>query len=215
MRIVVLTCDKYNWLVPLFFHFLEKNWPDNPYPVDIITEKEPLDYKSVFYTHGDPWASGILNYINQAKDDKFLLIPEDYVIKSPVNTARVKKAEKLCSENIGCVRLNQLDKYFRFAQKTDVKGYREYPLDRPYSMSMQTAIRQKKYIKDVFRYGEDAWQAEIKGSQRLKGLKRKWRILWTKSAIIDYQAGGFMVAGRPRASVVKWVIENITKGGEK
>jgi len=215
MRIVVLTCDKYKWLVPVFLHFFNKNWPDNSCEIDIVADAENLEYKNVFYTNGVSWSTGIINYLKQSKDDKFLLTPEDYIIESKVDTARIKRAEKLCAGNVGCVRLNQPDKYFRFATQSEFRGFREYPLDKPYSMSMQAAIWQKSYLLDVLRDGEDAWQAEIEGSKRLAKIKGKWRILWTKSAIIDYQAGGFMVAGKPRMSVVKWVLSDMKKQFER
>lgn len=210
MRIVILTCDKYTWLVPVFLHFVNKYWPDNPYPIDIIAEKEPVEGK-VFYTQGISWSSGILNYLKQSKDDKFLLTPEDYIIESTVNTERVKLAESLCVGDVGCVRLNAPDKYYKHTVNTDVKYFKEYPLDKSYSMSMQAAIWQKRYLFDVLRDKEDAWEAELKGSERLKRLKRKWKILWPKSAIIDYQPGGIMKAGKPRLSVMKWALLDLIK----
>lgn len=217
MRIVVLTCDKYIWLVPLFLHFYKKYWPDSPYGVDIITENEKVQVNLpripiwYFYTEGVSWSSGILNYLKQSDDDKFLLTPEDYVIKSPVSTARIKLAERLCTGNVGCVRLNAPDKYYKHTVDSGIKYFKEYPLDKPYSMSMQAAIWQKKYLFDVLRDKEDAWEAELNGSKRLAKLKSKWRVLWPKSAIIDYQAGGFMVAGRPRMDVVKWTLLDLVK----
>ena len=75
---------------------------------------------------------------------------------------------------------------------------------------MQSAIWQKRYLLDVLRYQENAWRAEIFGSKRLKKLKGKWRILWAKSAIIIYQAGGIMRKGRLEPRVLK-----LTKAGLK
>ena len=52
MRITILTCDKYNWILPVFFHFFNKNWKDCPYPVDVITENhlsKNLDNKESTY----------------------------------------------------------------------------------------------------------------------------------------------------------------------
>ena len=214
MKIVILTCEKYTWMIPLFYHFLNKYWPHCPYKTEIVADAVPnLDIPfsphtdSVFYTEGVSWSSGILNYIKQSKDDKFLLTPEDYILKSPVNTDRVLEAEALCTGSVGCVRLNAPDKYFVHTKDVNIKGFKEYPLDRSYSMSMQAAIWQRDYLIDVLRHGEDAWQAEIDGSKRLAVLMHKWRILWTTEAIWDYQAGGFMVAGRPRLDVVKWTIQ--------
>ena len=222
MKIVVLTCDKYSWLVPIFERFYKKNWPDNPYQTIVITETESSGFGAgdpyaldwpVFYTQGVSWSSGILNYLStQPDDEKFLLTPEDYIIKSPVDTEKVRRAEELCSGNVGCVRLNVPDKYFkRHAVATNIKHYKEYPLDKPYSMSMQAAIWQKRYLMDVLRHNEDAWQAELNGSERLKSLKPKWRVLWTKAWIIDYEPGGIMLRGRFRLSVVKWALEELIK----
>lgn len=213
MKIVVLTCDKYKWLIPTFFHFFNKNWPDCPYQVDVITENENIEGSGIFYTQGVSWSSGILNYLStQPDEEKFLLTPEDYIIKSPVDTGRMRRAEELCSGNVGCVRLNVPDKYFkRHAVATNIKHYKEYPLDKPYSMSMQAAIWQKRYLMDVLRHKEDAWQAELNGSERLKSLKPKWRILWSKSWIIDYEPGGIMLRGRFRTPVVQWVLRELIK----
>ena len=209
MKVVVLTCDNYAWLVPIFLHFYKKYWPDNPYQTEIITEKNHID-GFVFYSKGVSWSSGIINYLKQSKEDKFLLIDEDCLIEKTVNTARVRLAERLCESNIGCVKLNAPEKHYsRHAVESGIKFYKEYPLDKPYSMSMQAAIWQKRYLLDVLRDKENAWQAELNGSDRLKELKGKWRILWAKSAVIEYQAGGIMRKGQPHLPVVKRVLSDL------
>jgi|GEM_PF-2261944 len=211
MKIVVLTCDKYNWLVPVFMHFYKKYWPDNPYQTEIVTETGPMD-GTVHYINDKSWSNRLINYLKQSKKDKFLLIMEEHFIEKKVNTERVKIAENLCAGNIGCVRLNPPDKYFRqHAVKSNIKGFREYPLDKLYSMSMQTAIWQKQYLFDVLQDNEDIWQTEVYGSKRLAQLKSKWRIFWTENPIVDYTAGGLMKKGRPRLPVVKWALEDLIR----
>lgn len=213
MKVVILTCDKYNWLIPIFRHFYNKYWPDNHYQTEYITENDHID-GPVFYTQGASWASGILKYLKASHEDKFLIMPEDYILKSPVETARVKQAENLCTGHVGCVRLNAPDKYFRLTKDMGNRNFRDYPLDKPYSMSMQAAIWQKAFLLDVLKEKEDAWQSEIEGSKRLANLTYKWKILWTTDAIIDYEAGGLMVARKPRLSVVKWTIMDLIKDGQ-
>lgn len=209
MKVVVLTCNKYTWLVPVFLHFYKKYWPDNPYQTEIVTETDHID-GTVYYSEKTSWSSRLINYLKQSNEDKFLLIMEEHLTEEPVNTRRVQMAEDLCAGNIGCVRLNAPDKWFRcHAVGTNIKGFKEYPLDKRYSMSMQTSIWQKQYLLDILRNGEDIWQTEIKGSERLKGLKSRWRILWAETPIVGYTAGGLMKKGRPRASVVKWAIEDL------
>jgi hypothetical protein len=212
MKVVILTCDNYAWLIPVFLHFYNKYWPDNPYQTEIITEIDHIN-GFVFYTKGASWSSGLLNYLKQSDDDKFLLIDEDCLIKGPVNLGRVKLAEKLCEGNIGCVRLNAPDKYYnRHAIESGVKFYKEYPLDKPYSMSLQAAIWQKKYLLEVLWHKEDGWQAELIGSKRVANMKGRWRILWAKSAVIDYHGGGIMRKGQPALPVVKWALLELING---
>ena len=211
MKVVILTCDNYDWIVPIFLHFYKKYWPEKPYETEIITESNHLD-GYVFYTKGVSWSSGILNYLEQSSDNKFLLLMEDYIIKGPVNTGRVQLAERLCEGNVGCVRLNAPDKYYsRHTIESGTKFYKEYPLDKPYSMSMQAAIWQKQYLIELLRHKEDAWQAELAGSKRIASMKGRWRILWAKSAIIDYQSGGIMRKGQPELSVMKWALSELIK----
>jgi len=212
MRVIVSTCNRYNFLIPIFTHFYKKNWPDNPYQTEIITETDHID-GAVFYTGGVSWASGIINYLKQSKEDKFLLILDDYIIDKIVDTKRIEQAESLCEGNVGCVKLNAPDKWFiNHAISTNVhKGFREYPLDKQFSMSLQTAIWQKSYLLDVLRDGETPWQTEVDGSERLKGMASKWQILWSETPIIEYISGGFMRHGRVRLSVMIWVISDLLK----
>lgn len=211
MKVTILACNKYTWLVPIALHFYRKYWPDNPYQTEIVTETGHVE-GTVYYINDASWASRLLNYLKQSEESKFLLIMEEHFIEKPVDTQRVRIAENLCTGNVGCVRLNAPDKWFKsYAIKTDIKGFREYPLDKRYSVSMQTAIWQKRYLFDVLRDGEDIWQTEVDGSERLKKLKGKWRILWTENPIVDYTAGGLMSQGRLRLEVVKWALGDLIK----
>lgn len=210
MKIIILACDKYAWLVPVFFHFYKKYWPDNPYQTEIVTEADHIN-GNVYYINDTSWSNRLINYLKQSKEGKFLLIMEEHFIEKPVDTQRVRIAESLCVGNVGCVRLNPPDKYYRHTIKTNIKHFKEYPLDKQYSMSMQTAIWQKQYLLDVLRKEEDIWKTEINGSERLKNLKSKWRILWAKTPIVDYTAGGLMKKGKPRLSVMKWALTDLIK----
>lgn len=213
MKVIVLACNRYTWLVPISLHFYIKYWRDNPYQTEIVAE---ADYKggANFDAHGGDWSSWVLNYLRQSKESKFLLIMEDFIIRKPIDTRKVKIAEKLCEGNVGCVRLNGPDKWFRrHAIKTDAEGFGEYPLDKRYSMSLQVSIWQKQYLLDILRENESAWQTEHKGSERLKELKGKWRILWSESTIIDYNPTGLMSKGELFLPTVKWTMQELLKNG--
>ncbi|MCK4818748.1 hypothetical protein KA005_23450 [bacterium] len=211
MKVVILVCDKYTWLESVFLYFYRKYWHENPYETRIVNEAAHLGGGD-FDIEGEAWSTWVLNYLKQSKEDKFLFIMEDFMIRAPIDTKRVRIAADLCTGNVGCVKLSAPDKWFkRHAKKTEIEGFREYPLDQKFSMSLQTAIWQKVYLFDILRKGESAWQTEHRGSKRLRGLKDKWRILWTESTIIDYHPGGLMEKGELRLETTQQILLNLIK----
>lgn len=212
MKVIILTCDKYAWIVPFCLYFYRKNWPDNPYKTEIITESNYIGGK-VFYTTYAPWSSGILRYLAESEEDKFMLIQEDFLIKSPVDTARIKEAESLCTGNVGHVRMNNAPtKYFnRHSINSDVKGFREYPLSQRFAMTTQIAICQKDFLFDALKAGETAWETERNGAKRVAKLAHKWKALWPKSCIADYHWGGLMRKGHLRPAVLRWIKPELLK----
>lgn len=207
MKIVVISCDKYLWLIPTFLHFYKKKWPDNPYQTDFITETKEIGNVPTFYTGKIPWPAGIIKYLESCEEETFLLLLEDYIIKETVDTSRVKIAENLCGGDIGCVRLSPHDRFSHFLVDANIEEFKEYPLDKPYSISLQPAIWQKEFLFEFLRKGENIWQIEIEGSLRIQKSKKK--VLWADSPIITLpRIGGYMKKGKVCETVEQWVKEN-------
>ena len=213
MKIVVLTCNKYRWLVPVFLYFYKKHWPDNPYKTEIVTESEHID-GTVFYSRDPSWATSVIKYIKQSEEDKFLLILEDYLIRQAVNTKRVRIAEKLCIKDVGYVRLRNSPKkgINRHTININIKGFREYPIERRFAMVVQTGIYQKKFLLDILREGESAWETESEGLHRIRKLKPKWRVLWPEEHIIDYPARGLLRKGILEPRVLRRALSELPQG---
>lgn len=218
MKLIVTTCDKYDWILPIFKFFYEKNWPDAPYQIKVLTETNVVDYP-VFCAGKTSWASRLIKYLEQSGEDKILFTLEDYLIKSEVNTARVRVAEKLCEGDVGYVRLsNGPYKYFKqhTAGYPTVGGFKQYPLHRRFSMVVHMGFFQKQFLLDVLKEGEDAWETENNGSVRLGNLGSKWRVLWPEANIINYASnGGLMKKGRLRPQTSKWARSELLKSGEE
>lgn len=195
MKIVISTCDLYAWVVPVFLHFLKRMWPDNPYEIEIITEKKPIAGE-VFYTKGVAWSTGIINYLKQCDEDKILLMLEDNIICKPVNTEIVQRAEELCEGDIGCVNLKAPARYYEdHSIDSKVKNFREYPLGEKYSISVDVAIWQKQYLLDILQEDENIWGFEKQGSHRLKKLKGDWRTFWANPPAFKFYPGSLMRRG--------------------
>lgn len=211
MKIVISTYNGYAWIVPIFLYFFRKYWPDNPYQIEILTETDHLD-GAVFYAGKISWPNRIINYIKQSEDDKFMIIGEDTIIRKTINTERVKVAEELCKGDVGCVRLNPPDRYFKnHVINSDIKGFKEYPQDKPYSISFHAAVWQKQLLLDILRDDSDIWKLETRCSERLYKLKPKWKVLWSEIPVFDYHAGGLMHKARFRPDVVKWALLDLIK----
>jgi len=103
MRILVLTCDKNSWVLPKTFHFLNKFWPDCPWPVDIVTghaEIPPIDRvvreMSLFQSDDAIWSDLLLAYLETCPDsDLRLLMLEDYLLADKINTAAIQTCKAL------------------------------------------------------------------------------------------------------------------------
>jgi len=206
MKAVVFSCDKYLWLIPTFLHFYERNWPDNPYQTEFVTETKKLDGITTFCAGKLPWADRMIEYLNSYNEEIFLLLAEDYIIEKKVDTNRVKMAASLCKDNIGCVRLNAHDEWSRFLFDTEIKGFKEYPLNKHYSVSLQTSVWQKEFLLEFLQKGETVWQTETEGSKRIQKSNKK--IIWTDTPILNYKPGGYMKKGEVSLATSKWVKEN-------
>ncbi len=206
MKVVISTCDSYAWLAPIFLHFYRKNWPDNPYETVYLTETREIDGVSTFCAGKIEWSDRTAKYLEASGDESFLLFFDDYIIEKLVNTGIVERAEKLCVDDIGCLRLQRHDHESRHLAKSAVTGYKEYPHDKPYSVSLQIAVWQREFFFEFLRKGETVWDTEIKGSKRILGSSK--RVLWTDTPAFIYNSHGYMQKGVIDASVERWAKEN-------
>ena len=204
MKVIVFSCDRYSWLMPTFLHFYRKNWPDNPYETELVTETIKVKDVNTFCVGKLPWADRAIKYLESFDEETFLLLLEDYIINETVNTSRMKVAESLCDGDIGCVQLNPHNRLSHFLLDTKIEGFKEYPLDKPYSVSLRSSIWQREFFLEVLKKGETAWQTEVNGSKRIQQDSKK--VIWADTPIISY--GGYMGKGVVLKSAEQWVKEN-------
>lgn len=209
MRIAVFTCDRYNWLIPIFWHFYKKNWSDNPYLTDIVTEKsEIFFYDRIFYGGNSSWATTALNYLKQVDDEIIMLILDDYIIKG-VNTEQIKLCEEECKKpDVGYIIVANREHDFMNKEAIPYNdNFLEYPKDKPYSLCLQVGIWKRDFLIDLLREGESVWQTEIEGSKRMVNKDKK--VLLAKDYGINYVPGGCMRRGNETVKpVFDWIKEN-------
>ena len=206
MRVIVSTCDSYVWVTPAFLHFYRKNWPDNPYTTEFVTETIEVPEAPTFCAGKLPWADRMITYLDSYNEDRFIFLVEDYIIREPVDTALVKRAVSLCVGDIGCVRLQPHDHQSCYLIDAGIEGFKEYPLDKPYSVSLQVSVWQKEFFLEFIRKGENIWQTETEGSKRVHASKK--RVLWADTPAINYAPRGYLQKGVVDKSIEQWIKEN-------
>lgn len=90
--LIVLTCDNYSDLWPMFIHFFDKFWPDCPYSKYVISNYKSLpDTSFEFINIGkdDSWSDGLLKTISILKNK------HDYLIVTLEDSPIIEKVDQL------------------------------------------------------------------------------------------------------------------------
>lgn len=209
MKVVVATCDKNSWLLNTFFHFFDKFWSDCPFRKEIITETKPDNFPNTFVFQAGKlaWSDMMIKYLKERQSIWIILLLEDYLLRSPVDMNRIAQVLSVLDEDVGCVRLNERDKYAEgYSRIASQTGFREYPLCAPYSLSLQASIWKCSYLLGLLEEGESPWQTEKRGSMRTGQFEQ--RVLWVNEPILDYELGGCLKKGTMIPKMEKWIREN-------
>lgn len=211
MRVIVMTCDKNQWVLPIFWHFQEKYWPDCPWPITVVggpkTESDLDDYE--VYRGDDATFSGLLlEYIQEMDDDDFLLILlEDYILMGPVDTDRV----------MTCYDIIRVEPEAQFMRLTACPGptlewepdWKVGQFDKgikeelSYLSSLMPTIWRVSHLRRLLRPGESAWDIEVAGSERARDLPGIY--LGSTETLLGVQ--NYLWRGKARAEAVKEVEE--------
>lgn len=182
MKIVVLTCDKNTWVLPIFQHFLEKFWPDCPWPLEIVGGPGLVELVRPFYdgkaslvsvSHDNVWSDMLIAYLMgyHSERDLILLLFEDYVISGRIDSKAIT----------ACHNVIKADTRIRFLRLNPCPGP-ELPwipaLDlgefakatASYLTSTQPTIWHIGHLLRLLKPGESAWGFEIQGSERARTL---------------------------------------------
>lgn len=104
MKIIVPTCRAYADAWEPFFGLMKKFWPDNPYPVYVVTDFMPQVYSPaekylvLGYDYG--WCKNLATGIRKLDDgDEFyLVLQEDFFFSDYVDTTLIESALSLLKE---------------------------------------------------------------------------------------------------------------------
>ena len=192
LSILVVSCDKYNDLWPVFFEMKKKNWSDCQYRTYLGTNEikaEINDVVSICVGEDLSWADNVKKMLDSIKEDYVLMLLEDFFIDRKIDNREINNSlEFVKSKDIDCMRLEPLEPPL-FVMNHGLRAGRLNP-KAPYYVSTQPAIWKKNVLKELLKEGYSAWDFEQKNSNELsENAKVTYNFWGTKKYIFHHKNG--------------------------
>lgn len=169
LAIVVLSCDKFSTLWPLFFDRFNKFFPDIGAKVYLLSNFKNLEFKTdtqinLIKTGEDiSWSYNLEKLLISLEEEKVMFLMDDGLLSNHVNKAKFENIYKeFLNKDMDYLNL----KSSLFADKNLDSLFRELPPGTSYRAAIAPALWKKHVLLDILNNKENAWQFEIFGSQR-------------------------------------------------
>ncbi len=179
MMIVVPSCKAYGDSWEPFARFMERHWPDRPWPVMLGTDRiegssKPKGFDLVnVLCHDSNWCMNLIEHLEKMCDETILLIMEDFWIDDFVDTDFIKDANSVVQDNdhIGCFRLYPAPPANGKLQNIGhQRYYGEIKKGTRYRVSAAQSIWRRKFLMRLLDGKKDAWDFEIKGTEQAENM---------------------------------------------
>jgi hypothetical protein len=165
--LLVLSCDKYSDLWPIFFDLFEKNWSDCPFDKYLLTnfKKAPSpDFNTINIGKDRSWSDNLLFAIDKILGKYayiFLFMDDGFITR--VNTKQIVKDIKTFIDLKG--------DYMTFINepkptKPINQYFGEIEISSKYRATATWALWDITTLSSLLKKGESAWGFEIFGSER-------------------------------------------------
>jgi hypothetical protein len=164
--VVVVSCDRFSALWPLFFDRLARHWPDYDGALYLVSNHQQFDHPKVHtLCVGDDrdWSTNLITALSNVAESRILLMLEDAPLDRPVNNAALSRI----ATEFGQLEFDYLNlKASPRPQNGGPAGYGVYPPGLTYRAALVPCIWKRSVLLDLLVPGENAWQFEIRGSRR-------------------------------------------------
>jgi hypothetical protein len=146
--VLVLSCDKNEGLLNIFFDFYKRNWSDCPYKIYLGVENAKIQYDGVVTLNSSvrPWAGRVMDYLKQIDTDYVLIILDDFILEQPADTGRIDKFLSYMQENKNIATVSIADIYDNNNQKSDYEGLLRRTARANYLLNLQVGIWNKAVL---------------------------------------------------------------------
>lgn len=167
MSILVLSCDEYSDLWDDFFSFLERYWPDCPYPTYLVNDTLPYKREGVTVLNagkGVRWSTRVRKAVERIVTPYICPILDDHFIIRTVNTGHIANL-------LNFVEKNNVS-YLAFERKSFILPEKDWkflapnlviiPKDLKYGINTSAAIWNKyDYLRLIGKEDYSPWQFEV------------------------------------------------------
>jgi hypothetical protein len=168
LSILVISCDKYADVWPIFFRLFFKYWPDCPFKIYLssnLKEYEDPRIQSIKVGKDISWGSNLQVALSKITSKYVLTFLEDFLIFKPIDTNKIKRQFENIQQLDGhYLRLRDNPKPDKSLESTSEIG--EISPGQNWRVAMQPAIWKHSSLVGLLRPDETAWDMEINGSIR-------------------------------------------------
>ncbi len=166
VAVVVLSCDAYSDLWPVFFDTFFRFWPDCPYRVYLASNKKQYpDQRVISVLSGDDtdWSSSVRRSVTQIDEPYLFFLYDDAFFNSQVDNEKViSQFQWVFDNNADYLRLRP---YPKPDSGVDVERGILLP-NALYRTSCYVSIWKKEVFLQLLVDGESAWAFEMQGTKR-------------------------------------------------
>lgn len=153
MRMVVLSCDKYEPCWKPFFTLLEKYYPHHP-EVYLITETKQCPYCKTININSNIWTERFREGLKQIDDNQVLVMLDDFFIRGPVDEKRINNITMF--DNTACYNFEL--EYREPAER--LEGWDIQKNNQVYLTSTQPSLWRKDCLISLLKYDMSPWEFE-------------------------------------------------------
>jgi hypothetical protein len=170
--VIVSSFDSYQDLWEPFFTLFFRYWPDCPFPVYLIANRQRYpDRRVTTLLLGEDrnWATNMRAALAMIPQPYLIYMQEDYLLERPVDTGRILRlADYMQQRRAACLRLYPSPGPDRPCADNLEVG----EIDRlaPYRVCLQAALWDRQALESLLVDGESAWNMEGRGSIRSRSL---------------------------------------------
>lgn len=167
VSILVLSCDKYKDLWPIFDFFFKKNWKNSYLEKYFLSNNEknvPEGFKSISVGKDISWSNNLDLALNDIDTPYVFLLLDDAFINNKIDNEKIEEIFSDFEDNDG--------NYLKFisqpksSYKTKSTFFNELPKGSLYRSTAVFAIWKVDVLKKILKSDENAWEFEEFGSIR-------------------------------------------------